>query len=416
MSANFENTHSNRAFAKPKTFFWHFRPVAVMYMLIGIMPLKNILHCDSTLLRFSVFSYQFIYSLIIFIVTIIGMVNFRDPLYLIQEAINFRNNYVWRYMVILLVVIRSILSYYFCTTKSRKLVKLIQILELFDYKKSKAFKGTAWEASRRLLVWTILPILSGITLASSLAVLFMQFTKITFYNGKQTFNQQHIFVGMIGAWQMTPILLYNYFAFVIFYNFHDIKKTALNHIPIKALHKDKNICIPPDFKMILLNLNQMYFLMGDAVKYLGKMFGWYLAVDQFYIIVMFVLNLYIYFFTENIKDQNLLFCIIINAFLNFIVINVSHKISEEANNIVEFMQKLPPLILDGEDKSEIQLILSQILSSSVQVSAGGFFNINRQRIPAVLSSIATYLIVLVQFTKQGIYNNNQNETKSLSIN
>jgi hypothetical protein len=86
-------------------------------------------------------------------------------------------------------------------------------------------------------------------------------------------------------------------------------------------------------------------------------------------------------------------------FLKTIAITLScHFVSNEANGTANILQnKLLTEEMKPDTEKEIQSFLQQVTNNKLYFSACGFFHINLATLCAMISSVATYLVILLQF-------------------
>ncbi|GJQ87129.1 hypothetical protein Trydic_g23976 [Trypoxylus dichotomus] len=379
-------TRKTNELRKSQNFYYYFRPIAIFCRILGVLPLKNLNDCSCQSLEFRYLSASTIYTLFLFIVCTGVSLYFFDFTNLEANILKSSEAVMWRFVVIALMIARAFMYCFFCVNRSKKYVKLIKLLDLFDKEKNKKNRKTSIvKDDSGLISKVIIPVLiGGVTTAVTL-VDFVTFCYLTLIhvNSQQFPSIWYVSFAILGLWQVLPLYLYIYFAFAVKNNFKTINKICLELIPIRKMYLAPEEHQPPsNMKEILRDIRLLYVLMIDTVKSLNSSYGVFLAIDQFYIIVTFVVNLYVFFFTSN-KDMNLLYFLVVNVSVILAMVFVSHDITGEANKIAELMQKLPVASLDMDSKLEIQMLLSQIFATPIHISAAGYFKMDREQIPSV---------------------------------
>lgn len=329
---------------KVRTFYWYFRPIAIFCMVFGVLPLKNVYHKDGSRLRFRVRSIPYMLSSIIFYSTAYLLYYYSGFVFLKK---NVDIGFIWRCVAFYLMLTRSAICFLYCTTHAKKFTKLIKLLELFDIKKIDLLSIEENTGIRRFMLWSILPLISG---SVCLVLGFYELAKISegilkhsLEDPMEIYVASRIF-GLLGTWQIVPLLLYIYFAMIVKYNLLDI---------VEILKKNKVVC---NFLMKhsetevhnIGNTRHMYTIITSAVKKMGDIFGSFLAVDQFCLISMFVVNIYVFFFTNN-QDIHLLLSTLLNALIVAALINISYVIKELVSLDLIFIQIVIYIILGNKN-------------------------------------------------------------------
>lgn len=300
-----------------RTFYWYFRPIAIASCTFGVLPLQNIWYKNGSKLRFRFLSIPQFYSMTVFWGTCYTIYYYSGLVFLKNK---YEIGFIWRCVVIYLLMGRSLLCFIYCTTHAKQFTKLIQLLELFDLKKTSLLSIKENYGKKRFFLWTIAPLMSG---TFFLLLAFYELSKIsesvfnaTIVNEDDIIVASNVF-GVLGLWQITPLLLYIYFVSIIRYNLLDVLKVL----------KSRNLTIKGTSRNVdcIKNARHLYTLTTAAVRKISDIFGGFLAVDQFCLITMFVVNIYVFFFTTN-QDIHLLICTILNAFLLTGVVNISNEI------------------------------------------------------------------------------------------
>lgn len=322
-----ENNRSNYN-KEARTFYWYFRPIAFLAMCVGVFPLQNTYYRNGTKLRFKKISFPHLINASIFYTTAYLLYYYSGFVFVKK---NYEIGFIWRCIALYLMTARSAICYIYCTTHAKKFTRLIKLLEIFDMKKTSLLNINEYNGIRRFMIWTVCPIFY---LFAILSVSFYELNKVaegifnnTMDNCEDVFVASKVF-GTLGTWQTAPLFLYMYFTIIIKYNLLEIIKILKsNNIVSNFQMKDSKNDI-----YSISNTRHMYTIVTSSVKKVSDIFGTFLAIDQFCLIAMFVVNIYVFFFTNN-RDIHLLIYTFLNALIIAIVINVSNKIKDLVREI-----------------------------------------------------------------------------------
>lgn len=322
------------------TFYYYFRPIAIICRLLGVLPLKNLHDSSCKSLEFAYFSTPAAYTIFLFTVCIAVTFYFFDYANFLENASNLKPAFMWGCVVVALMIARALIYCFFCINRSKKYVKLIKLLDLFDREKVAKFRKSkiVENHTRLLLKKTIAPFLIGSFVTALTLVDFLTFCYFTILqiNSEEFYTIWYASFAVLGLFQVMPLYLYVYFAFAVKENFKSIAKMCSESIPIRnqVYMKDGDHQSSTDVKDILRNVRVLYVLMADVVKNLNSSYGVFLAIDQFYVIVTFVVNFYVFFFTDK-EDINLLYFVLVNGSVILVMVFVSHDINCEVSVIVK---------------------------------------------------------------------------------
>lgn len=314
-----------------RTFYAYFRPIALFCRSMGILPLKNLHDSNSENLEFSCYSIPLAYTFILFttcIVLLILLSNWSKVHELVEHA---QPEFMWRYVLMIVMIVRSLICWFFCVYCSKKFVKLIRILDLFDAKRSELSNEVDCKCDVvKIYEYTVKPLVWKVTILIVTAADLFVFSHSTIVSFDNPNNRMFAFLifGLLGIWQVMPLLLYTYFVKTIKKDFETINEVC--SISRGISYKDDVMDIT-NVKDMLENVRLLRVMMSDAVKYLNNSYGFFLAMNRFYFTMTFVINSYVFFFTTS-KDLILLIDIILHGFLLVIVVFSS----DNANSEVRF--------------------------------------------------------------------------------
>jgi hypothetical protein len=308
-----------------KTFYWYFKPIAVTCKCMGIFPLQNILSNDPKDLKVKMKSLAYLYSSGIFAANIYMIWYFSGFIFNVKE-------YFYLFIVVDVILVRTTLCFLYCGSQSRKLPKLIRLLDAFDKKKTSVLTDKTDTTLRDFVLWTALPIILGFT---CICMSFFESMNILLETMPPELSAQNttsaaVFFGTLCVWQVVPLLLYMYFASKIIGNFNIINRT-LRKRGYVANFFDDNVKYPEDMHVSLEYLRHMHNMTTKSVYELGKCYGDFMAVDQLCVIVMVITNVCTFINTRS-HDIHLIAFTIINVFIVLCVLLISHRIKESVSS------------------------------------------------------------------------------------
>ncbi|KAK9679308.1 hypothetical protein QE152_g40129 [Popillia japonica] len=319
----------NNAETKSKTTscYEYFRPIAILLLVIGNLPLKNLQSKRSEMLAFSFCSFPVAYTMFLLIFSIIITVSLMDwvSIYLtLSTRLDLKNEYI------LYVVFRSLFSCIFTMLHCRKLIKLVKVLDRFDHYVMETFKENSMD-SRNYLKSTVLPlvlyIISAVVVNTELIHFFIASTGIVVTGtGKYVLI---ITCTVVGIWQVTPMFLYQYFVAVMYFNFKRLNAIFFKLVPVEKWYLE-SVSVDEfvtDMKDVVKDIRQLHLVMADSVKLFNRTYGHYVAFEYFYIRIAVGINLFVLFFAPS-DVSIMLFGAIISA---FVTLFLSHGVAIEVS-------------------------------------------------------------------------------------
>lgn len=318
-----------------KGYYWYFRPIAFGFKILGIFPLDNILNLDTSKLSFRIWSSSHLYSFVILSSFSVMVYYFCGFIFALSSYAEVIKSYVIYGMIarsVACFLVYGMKNYY-------DLPKLIQLLGNFDKQKKKVVikDFSFW---RKLIGWTILPcvlivVLLIISLKLSSGVISSILPNEIKFSSYGTFSC-YIFAYLMSR-ELYSSLLYIYFAHVINSGYQEINKTLrLNNIvPIYY----RNVQYPSDMYIILSKIHMLHNILAECVTQLSKVFGSFMAVEQFGVVVVLVINISVYFNLHS-HFSNLLMLTIINALLVAWVLFISHEVKKNVSSFLHVVNRL----------------------------------------------------------------------------
>lgn len=320
-----------------KTFYFYFRPLAILGKMIGIFPVQNIWSAndDTNRLKVKSCSLAHLYCFCVF----------AGNIYMIKYFSGFIFSYnrsMMLFIVIYVMIARSSLCFLFCITHSKKLPKLIRLLDAFDRKKKRALIETNKHSClRNSLIWTVFPIFVGIV---TFAISYLESGQVVHHAIPPEVGETNIkvavsFFGALSTWQLIPLLLYIYFGLRITCNFNIINKTLKKEGCLSCFF-DENVKYPDDMFDTLEYFRHMHSMLTKTVHEMGKFYGNFMAIDQLCIIIMVIVNVCT-FLSERQHEKHLLAL----TFFNIVIVLTALLISEEIKKSVSFVCSQKGLLL-----------------------------------------------------------------------
>ncbi|XP_063910318.1 uncharacterized protein LOC135127693 isoform X1 [Zophobas morio] len=296
------------------------------------------------------------------------------------------------------MILRSFVCFLFCGSLSSKLPILIRLLDTFDRKKTPLLiDKNGNNVLRSFALWTVLPMVTGFI---AIGISFMESAQVVLETIPPELGATNVavaayFFGGLSIWQVLPLLMYIYFSIKIKSNF-DIINDTIARKGYSGCIFDEDIKYPEDMAEAMEYFRHMHNVCSKSVHVLGTFYGNFMAIDQFCIIVMVIANICT-FIKDKGHDSHLLTLTIFNILVVVAVLVISHQIKDSGTKIVDLLHGIVFSRVSEKCRTEIQTFMLQISVLPPEVSAAGFFIIDKRQIPSVLSSIATYLVVSIQF-------------------
>lgn len=300
-----------------KTFYFFFKPIGIICKCLGIFPVQNIiLFNESKQLKAKVHSLATLYSLAVF-AAIFYMI------YYFSGFLFYANKSYFLFVVVYVMIGRSIVCFLFCVTRSKKLPRLVMLLDAFDRKRTNVLDGIKQSFMKDFAKWTILPIIIGFICYGISIFESMNVVLETIPPELTEHNLAALFFGLLSTWQVIPLQLYIYFALKIVSNFDLINKTMQKRKYAGSFFDDK-VEYDENMHETLEYLRYMHNMMAKSVYELGKCYGNFMAIDQLFVIAMVVVNICAF-----LGDTTREFHLLILTFFNTIIVVFATIISQE---------------------------------------------------------------------------------------
>lgn len=315
----------------PRTFYYYFRPIALIGRSFGVFPLTDLHRSSSDTLKFSFCSVPVFFTILVFVVFSGLMVYFIVwSIAMLKSSVQVQHStFMWLITLEIITIMYSFASCFFCTWNGKNFVKLIKLLDFFD--KQKQSQKKCPNEFVTILKYIVRPLLLGGSELSLMIFGLVTFSRSTLETGEiSNFSKfSYFFFGIMAIWQVAPILYYLYFASTITENFRFINKRCSELIPLTKWYVQPATDVHlANIRDALRNIRYLHVLMRDAVKYLSLSYGFFLAIGQLYTILTFVIGFYLAFFTST-RSTNLFFYVSVYCFLSVVVVIISHKTFEE---------------------------------------------------------------------------------------
>lgn len=315
---------------KMKTFYWYFRPLAICFKIMGSFPLDNALSTNTSKLRFRLFSCSHIYSSVVFLLSVITLVIF-------VRSIEHSESAPMVKFVIYVMIGRAVTSFVMYGARSYKqLPKLIALLDNFDKRKKSILKEENGSPLVHILLHTIFPGMFTCFIVSITGVLCLSVMN-TIIPAKTNFVRKTVpatlFFSFIMNMQIVLAFQYIYFVKNISARFIQINKTVIElGITTNGLD-NKPSKFPPSLYATLSKIRVLHNMLNESVSQLGNIFGSFIALDQLFVIGMFVLNISVFvIFYKNVH------CLLyLTIEYGCIVLGVSHQSQRVKDNVSMFI-------------------------------------------------------------------------------
>lgn len=311
----------------PEQFYSYFKPIAIVGRICGVFPVKNLHDADCNNLQFSIVSLSMLYTTCLYLSLIITISLVTDWSFLQDDTQEQGPSVMWLIVLQCVMTIYSFLSFLYCTCNASRFVDLIKHMDLFDKQKRALFATITETTLERFWRRTLKPLICAGSLVIVIIVGVITFStsavEITHFGDYDVVI--YIYFGILGIWQVYPILYYLIVASAICENFKFINAECQKLIPKTKWFLHHNQYLPPaNIRQILRNIRYSHVLMTDCVKYLSLASGSSLAIGQLYTILTIVLVFYLTFFTKH-QGVDLLIYVLVYTFLSLTVVFASHR-------------------------------------------------------------------------------------------
>lgn len=314
-----------------KSFHYYFRPLACGFKFLGVLPLENVHSLDTSKVDFRALSCSHIYAFFIpssFFVTMCYFFGFMFCPKSNSESI--------QSFVIFGMIGRSVASFIVYNFKNYyDLPKLIQLLDSFDKQKKIMFNEDAsyW---KKLIIRTLLPAIFILFFIGVSLKLTSRIIKTILPHETRNGNYGSVLsylIAFVMSRELYSSLLFIYFALVINSGYKQINKLLIDK-EIKPSYY-KNINYPSDMYSILSNVHELHNILSASVSRLNTVFGTFLAIDQFAVVIVLVLNISVYTIFHATLYR-LIMLTLLNAVLVGWVLLVSHAVKTNVSIYLQF--------------------------------------------------------------------------------
>ncbi|KAJ8924579.1 hypothetical protein NQ315_000728, partial [Exocentrus adspersus] len=354
-----------------RTFYWYFRPIAVASKISGVFPIENVTSLDTSRLQFRAFSWSSLYTFLVFCFYSCTFYYFTDFIFYVPPS-KIYISYVTGF-----IAGRSVISFMFCYGRLRKLPKLIRLLDTFDQRKSKylTIPKICTKNKLRMIIFPVLlvSLCSFFTTFLSSQLVKKILPPDVVDNVKGTIAC--CFFSFLSSWQIYPSFLFIYFAVRITQNLHEINISMQQQNLMQDYFNDTTK-FEPEMHQTLANIRLLHNMLSDCVHELGKCYGSFLAVDHLCIIAVFVLNISVFIYESN-HDPHLLLLTVGNGIILMNTISVSHELKKSGSEIINLLHGIPSMVIPGQMQQEINIFFTQLMVRPIQISAGGYFILDK---------------------------------------
>ncbi|XP_072378131.1 uncharacterized protein [Diabrotica undecimpunctata] len=391
-------------------FYWYFRPWAILLSILGIFPLKHIFKSDPTMLTFRFFSLAHLYSLFLF-----GSFNFITIKYgtIVFEASSATQRCLQ--IVVFLTNIRAFFALVTFIKTAKRSPTLIKLLHSYDEQKQD-FVLISECKIKKFLLWTVFPMV----LSSLLFAVFAMST-CTIAQGILRIDIQESHTGkaaaasfgLLSIWYIFPNSVYVYLCSRISYNFSQLNRSLKNKVFSDDYELQQEACTSYE---VIERYRYLHNMLSECVHSLEYIYGYFLAGEMVAVVVLIVINISVAIIVDYNSINLLIYCCH-STFLVLVMILATHKLKEEGNEIVNILHRMPTKSISEECLKELQTFMIQIHVRPVEISASGYFTLDKRQILSIITQVSTYLIVVCQLVQSYYqYNNQQNSNSTHIIN
>lgn len=312
------------------TFYKRVRPIAIFVRAWGIVPLQNLHDPNSSNLKFSCLSWPSSYSVLLLVACMGVLIGYSNCNSVIMQVLKANGNLLWA--CVLLMLLRSLACFFFLILRARKLVKLIQILDLFEteflllFKKESEENSSGWAYGK--ILKTGFTRFSIVLLGAGDMIAFVKLLETSIYFPAFP-HIQHIIFTILGVWSVVPMYLYLYLIKTIAANFKTINKMFAKCLPdideyclLAPEAPSPSLC---DIKRNLLKIRLLHKLSRKSVKRLNSAYGLYLLGTYVNIIVMFAVSSYMLVIIR-VCQPFLIFDVVVHGIVVVITILMSNDV------------------------------------------------------------------------------------------
>ncbi|XP_050499572.1 uncharacterized protein LOC126880034 isoform X1 [Diabrotica virgifera virgifera] len=140
----------------------------------------------------------------------------------------------------------------------------------------------------------------------------------------------------------------------------------------------------------------------------------FLVIEFAAVIVLVVVTLAVYLIGGEENEEILILCGY-TVCIGLLVLMTSEKLKTSGNEIVNILHRMPTKSISDECLKELQTFMIQIHVRPVEISASGYFTLDKRQILNIITQVSTYLIVVCQLVQSYYQYNNQQNSNSTHI-
>ncbi|XP_050499576.1 uncharacterized protein LOC126880034 isoform X4 [Diabrotica virgifera virgifera] len=390
-------------------FYWYFRPWAILLCLVGIYPLEHIFKSDPTMLRFRFFSVSHLYSIFLFLSFNFVYIKYGTMVFVAKSAT--------QKCFQLVVYITSIRAFYALLTfmkTSPKTPILIKLLHSYDHQKQDFVTAKDGCKIKRIFVWTVFPMVFSWCFFNVFALYTAKIAQNVLPSDMQqsaTGKAAVISFGFLSIWYIFPNSLYIYLCSRIAYNFSQLNQSLKIKVFSEEYGLQEKVCA--DYEDIE-RYRYLHNMLSECVHSLEYIYGSFLAGEMVAVIAVIVINIAVAIIVDYNSVNLLIYCSH-SILLMLIVVSTTHKLKEQGNEIVNILHRMPTKSISDECLKELQTFMIQIHVRPVEISASGYFTLDKRQILNIITQVSTYLIVVCQLVQSYYQYNNQQNSNSTHI-
>ncbi|XP_050499573.1 uncharacterized protein LOC126880034 isoform X2 [Diabrotica virgifera virgifera] len=393
-------------------FYWYFRPWAILLCLVGIFPLEHIFKSDPTMLKYRFFSLSNLYSSFLFVSLNFVFIRYGAVLFMVNSATQkcFQ-------LVVYITSIRALFAVLTFLKTSKKSPTLIKLLHSYDHQKQDFVIAKDECKIKSIFVWTIFPMLMSCFFLISFAIYTTKIAQDVLRSDRdtlaylQTGKLAAASLGLLSIWYIFPNSLYIYQCSRIAYNFSQLNQSLKIKLFSEEYGLQEKICV--DYE-IMERYRYLHNMLSECVHSLEYIYGYFLVGEMVAVIAVIVINISVAIIVDYNSVNLIIYCSH-SILLMLIVISTTHKLKEEGNEIVNILHRMPTKSISDECLKELQTFMIQIHVRPVEISASGYFTLDKRQILNIITQVSTYLIVVCQLVQSYYQYNNQQNSNSTHI-
>ncbi|KAF7270740.1 hypothetical protein GWI33_016322 [Rhynchophorus ferrugineus] len=335
------------------TFYYYFRPLAIVGKIFGSFPIENAFSLNPEKLVYKRLSFSFIYSFSVQYALLV-LIGFFSGFEFQDNTLTLK---VLKYVVFFMIG-RSLISFtYSLFMQAKRMPRLIQLLDSFDEKKQyQLVQGNAWGAWKKVSVTIVLPMLFFLHFSVLYAWASRDLIKEIFppsHSTKGFLLTAADYFGILTCWHILPSLYYIIFSTTISRGYRQINKTLISS---RCFGDYYNIGAQVKFDscmdQVIVDLRILHNMLSEATVQLSKCYGSFLAIEKIFICVAVVVNISCYIFEAH-HFTHLITLTSLNVIVAIITVRVSEQLKRRVSIFNGKLMVYIPIYFDSPNIQEL---------------------------------------------------------------